>query len=104
MMPQSGRKDIDREKWMTSRLENNIQMKTRQVIPLAIAVPIAAPRVPNAGIGPSPLINTTFSRMFSAVIRMPSRIGVLASPAARSAPLNMKNISMPMLKTNWIRI
>ena len=68
--------------------------------PLAIAVPIAAPIVPNAGIGPSPRINTMFSRMFSTVIRMPSRIGVLASPAARNAPLNMKNMSMPMLNTN----
>ena len=34
---------------------------------------------------------------------MPSRSGVRASPAARSAPPSMKNISMPMLNTNIVR-
>ena len=65
---------------------------------------MAAPRVPNAGMGPSPRISTTLNTMFIAVMAMPRRIGVLASPAARSAPPNMKNSSMPMLKTNRIRM
>ena len=73
-------------------------------MPLAITVPIAAPRVPNAGIGPTPRMSVILRMTLSTVIRMPSRIGVLASPAARNAPLNRKNISMPKLKTNMIRI
>ena len=46
----------------------------------------------------------TFKMMFNTVITMPSRKGVRASPAARKAPLNMKNISMPKLNTNMIRM
>ncbi len=34
---------------------------------------------------------------------MPSIIGVRASPAARSAPPNMKNTIMPMLHRNMMR-
>ena len=45
----------------------------------------------------------TFKMTFNTVITMPSLKGVRASPAARKAPLNMKNISMPRLKTNMIR-
>ena len=60
-----------------------------------MAVPIAAPCVPNAGMGPAPLINTTLSTKFRTVIAIPSRSGVRASPAARNAPPSMKNISMP---------
>ena len=45
-------------------------------------------------------MSTTLNVMFSTVIRMPSRNGVRASPADRSAPPNMKNSSMPMLNTN----
>ena len=95
---------MEREKWMTSRSENSSHRKTAAVMPLARAVPMAAPRVPNAGMGPSPRISTTLNTMFIAVMAMPRRIGVLASPAARSAPPNMKNSSMPMLKTNRIRM
>ena len=73
-------------------------MKMPPTLTLAIAVPMAAPRVPKRG------IRRMFSRMFKTVIRTPRRIGVLASPAARSAPLNMKNSSMPMLETNMIRM
>ena len=104
MISRFGRYDIVREKWMTSRSENSSHRKTAAVMPLAMAVPIAAPRVPNAGIGPSPRISTTLSRMFIAVMAMPRRIGVLASPAARRAPPNMKNSSIPMLKTNRMRM
>ena len=66
-------------------------------------VPIAEPRVPNAGIGPSPRISTMFSTRFRAVMAMPSTIGVRASPAERSAPLNMKNTIMPLEKPNMMR-
>ena len=45
----------------------------------------------------------TLSTRFSTVIAMPSIIGVRASPADRSAPLSMKNISMPPLNTNMMR-
>ena len=41
--------------------------------------------------------------MFSTVIAMPSTIGVRASPAERSAPPSMKNISMPLLNMNMMR-
>ena len=41
--------------------------------------------------------------MLSAVSAMPSRIGVRASPAERSAPPSMKNTSMPLLKMNMMR-
>src|SRR5688572_10022268 len=66
-------------------------------------VPIAEPAVPNAGIGPSPRMSNTLRMRFSTVIVMPSSIGVRASPADRSAVLNMKKIIMPKLNTNMIR-
>ena len=66
-------------------------------------VPIAAPAVPNAGIGPSPRIKITLSPAFRTVIATPSTIGVRASPAARSAVPSMKNIIMPPLKRNMMR-
>ena len=72
-------------------------------MPDAIDVPSADPAVPNDGIGPSPRIRMMFSTMFSTVIVSPSRSGVRASPAARSAADNMKNSSMPRLKTKLIR-
>ena len=71
--------------------------------PDAIDVPIAAPTVPYAGIGPSPRMSTTLSAMLSSVIETPRTIGVRASPADRSAPPIMKNISMPLLNTNIVR-
>ena len=79
-------------------------MNTTPIAPLAMAVPMAAPAVPNAGIGPSPRIRITFSTMLSAVIASPRRSGVRASPAARRAPFIMKKISMPMLNTNTMRM
>jgi hypothetical protein len=72
-------------------------------MPDAIDVPIAAPRVPNAGIGPSPRISMTLSAMFNNVIVTPRIIGVRASPAERSAPPTMKKIIMPPLNTNMMR-
>ena len=66
-------------------------------------VPIAAPLVPNDGIGPSPRISKMLNRRLSTVMLMPSVIGVRASPAERNAPLNMKKIIMPTLKTNMMR-
>ena len=68
-----------------------------------MAVPIAEPSVPNAGIGPSPRIRMTLNTRFSTVIAMPSTIGVRASPADRSAALNMKNTIMPPMNTNMMR-
>jgi len=67
---------------------------------LATVVPTAAPAVPMRGNGPSPVMKTTLHTMFKAVRSRPSTIGVRASPAARTAPLTMKNSSMPRLPTN----
>ena len=78
----------------TSDPEKSSRRNAAAVSPLAIAVPIVAPTVPNAGIGPSPRISTTFSRMFSTVMAIPSRNGVCASPAARNAALIMKKSSI----------
>ena len=64
---------------------------------------MAAPSVPNAGIGPNPRIRITFSAMLSSVIAIPRRMGVCASPAERSAPENMKKSSIPNEKTNIVR-
>src|SRR5436190_54504 len=72
-------------------------------MPLAMLVPIAAPLVPNAGIGPSPRMSTTLNAMLSAVSASPSIIGVRASPAERSAPPSMKNTSCPLENTNMMR-
>ncbi len=69
----------------------------------AVTVPIAAPLVPKAGIGPRPRMKITLSVMFRMVSAIPSRNGVLASPAERSAPPSMKKSSMPNEKTNMMR-
>ena len=68
-----------------------------------MTVPSAEPIVPSAGIGPSPRIRIRLSTTLRIVIVTPSRIGVRASPAARSAVVSMKNISMPMLKVKLTR-
>ena len=78
-------------------------MPTPETSALAADVPIAAPRTPNAGTGPQPGISTTLNATLSTVSAIPRRSGVRASPAARSAPPSMKNISMPMLNTNIVR-
>ncbi len=78
-------------------------MPIEEAIKLAETVPMAAPRVPSAGMGPRPGISTTLNATFSTVMRMPSRSGVRASPAERSAPPSMKKSSIPMLKTNIVR-
>ena len=104
MIRQSGANDMLHENRTTRDPEKSSHRKAAAVSPLAIAVPIAAPAVPNAGIGPSPRIRTTLSTTFSTVIATPSRNGVRASPAARNAPLIMKKMSIPMLKTNMMRI
>jgi hypothetical protein len=48
-------------------------------------------------------MRTTFSTRFSTVIATPRSIGVRASPAERSAPLSMKNTSIPLLNRNMMR-
>ena len=58
---------------------------------LLAIVPNAAPTVPKLG------IRITLKTTVSTVIVMPSRSGVRASPAARNAPLSMKNIIMPRM-------
>ena len=68
-----------------------------------MAVPMAAPAVRYAGIGPSPRISTTLQTMLSAVRTKPMTIGVRASPAERSAPASMKYTSMPLLVMNMMR-
>ena len=45
----------------------------------------------------------TLKTTLSTVSRMPSRSGVLASPAERRAALNMKNRIMPKPNTNIVR-
>ena len=69
----------------------------------AATVPIAAPRVPKAGIGPRPLIRMTLKVIFRIVSAIPSRRGVRASPAERRAPPSIKNISIPKENTNIVR-
>ena len=60
-------------------------------------VPIAAPTVPNI------LMSTMLKKTVSTVMPTPRRSGVCASPAARNAPLSMKNIIMPRMPMNIIR-
>ena len=66
-------------------------------------MPIAAPLVPNAGMGPSPRMKITLNVMFIAVSATPSMSPVLASPADRRAPPSMKNTIMPALNRNMMR-
>src|SRR2546423_1048919 len=56
--------------------------------PDAMQVPMAAPLVPNEGIGPSPRISKMLRTRLSRVMLIPSIIGVRASPAERNAPLS----------------
>ena len=66
------------------------------VVLLAI-VPSAAPIVPNIG------MRMTLKAIVSTVIVTPRRSGVRGSPAARNAPLSMKNIIMPKMPMNIAR-
>ena len=66
-------------------------------VELLAMVPNAAPMVPNFG------IRMTLKQMVRIVIETPSRSGVWASPAARKAPLSMKNIIMPKMPMNMAR-
>ncbi len=103
MIFQSGRKLMLRLSATTHRPENNAHVAYTVMIPPAITVPMAAPAVPKAGIGPNPTMRVTFSTMLRTVITIPRRRGVRASPAERSAPPSMKNTSIPRLNTNMIR-
>ena len=87
MMFQSGPYPWPRGNDTTHAPLHSFQIEYTATRPDAIAVPIAEPAVPNAGIGPRPRISTTLNTRFSTVIAMPSIIGVRASPADRSAPL-----------------
>ena len=58
---------------------------------------LAAPTVPKIG------ISTTLKLTVSTVMPTPSFSGVCGSPAARNAPLSMKNIIMPMMPTSIVR-
>ena len=64
---------------------------------LLAIVPNAAPIVPKRG------IKTTLNAIVSAVMARPSRSGVFGSPAARNAPLSMKNIIIPKMPMNIVR-
>ena len=81
----------------------SFQSAKRPTIPKASDMPMAAPFVPSAGMGPSPRIRITLSAMLSTVVEMPSTIGVRASPADRSALPSMKNVIIPMLVRNMMR-
>ena len=52
---------------------------------------------------PNILISVTFNAIVSTVMASPRRSGVRGSPAARNAPLNMKNMIRPTLPTNIVR-
>jgi hypothetical protein len=69
---------------------------TATIVLLAI-VPYAAPTVPIVG------ISSTLKATVSTVMVTPSRSGVRGSPAARNAPLSMKNIIMPKIPRNIVR-
>ncbi len=103
MTEKSGRNDMERGNCTTSWPENIIQMATPETSVVAMTVPMAAPCVPKAGIGPAPRMNTMFRHMLSTVMMAPRRSGVRASPADRSAPPTMKNIRSPMLNRNIVR-
>ncbi len=60
-------------------------------------MPMAEPVVPYFG------TRIRLRTRLSKVIDTPSRSGVRASPAARSAELSMKNSSMPMLNMKLMR-
>jgi hypothetical protein len=104
MMFQSGPKPPCRGNETTHPPRHSFSNEYAVTRPEARTVPIAAPAVPYAGIGPRPLMKTTLNSMFSTVNTMPSTIGVRASPAARSAPPSMKKTSIPLLNTKRMRI
>ena len=88
MMAQSGpQAAAARERHDPAAAATACTARTTATSPDAIAVPIAAPAVPNAGIGPSPRIRMTLSTMFSTVIAMPSthRRARVAGRAQRAA-------------------
>jgi hypothetical protein len=89
MIGQSGPKPCLRGKLTTQPPCQSFQSAYAATDVDAIAVPIAEPAVPKAGIGPSPRMSTMLSTMLRIVIAMPSTIGVRASPAERSAPPSM---------------
>src|SRR5213593_1964391 len=103
MMPQSGRQSMPRCHTTGSRPDSNRYTAVPLMTSPATVVPTAAPAVPRRGRGPRPVMNATLHAMFNTVRRIPRRIGVRASPAARSAPPTMKNSSIPMLPTNMMR-
>ena len=103
MIVQSGPKPWPRGNDTTHPPRQSLFNAYNATRPDEMHVPMAAPVVPNLGIGPSPRMSTTFNRMFSMVVAIPSTIGVRASPAERSAPPSMKNTSMPLLNMNMIR-
>ena len=100
---QSGLSDIPRSKPTTPRPEMRMPNTTRATTPPAITVPMAAPMVPKAGIGPRPAMNTTLRPIFRTVRRIPRRRGVWASPADRKAPPAMKKRSVPTEYRNMVR-
>src|SRR5688572_25342838 len=104
MMRQSGPYPWPRGNDTTHPPLHNFQSEYMATRPDAMALPIAEPFVPNDGTGPRPRMRITLNTRFITVIAMPSTIGVRASPAERSAALSMKNISMPPMKTNMMRM
>ena len=100
----SGRQSSPRWMWITQRPPNRNPAAATVTIPAAITVPMAAPFVPNAGIGPNPRIRITLIATLRMVIAMPSRSGVRASPAERNAPPSMKKTIVPKLKMNIVRM
>ena len=102
MMSQSGFQFTPR-KSMTQAPLNSFQIAYAPTIPLESTVPMAAPRVPNAGTGPKPRMNNTLNTMLPTVTARPSLSGVRASPAERSAPPSMKKSIIPKPNTNMMR-
>ena len=103
MISQSGPKPVLRGNETTHLPDQSFITAYPETSPDARQVPMAAPFVPNAGIGPSPRIRITLNTMFSTVRPIPNTIGVRASPADLRAPPSMKKISIPVLNTNMMR-
>ena len=103
-MVQSGRHDIARGKLTTRRPLSSSQTPTPETSALAAEVPIAAPRVPNAGIGPVAGNQHHVERDVEHRQRDARAAAACARrPPPASAPPSMKNISIPMLNTNIVR-
>ena len=97
MMTKSGFVSMPRWKWITDPGAKSFQTPQAATTVLLAMVPSAAPTVPSRG------IRIRLKATVSTVIVTPSRNGVRGSPAARNAPLSMKNSIIPKMPRNIAR-